>query len=125
MLEAINTGLPKPHSPVNPTVKHGRFIWSGNIPEYEDGRLETGAFELQARLVFQNLARSIAAAKGSLSDVTYVTIYLTDPSDKAVLNSIYREFFQEPYPCRATVVVKALLAPEIRIEVVATAIVGP
>jgi 2-iminobutanoate/2-iminopropanoate deaminase len=125
MLEAIDTGLPKPHSPVNPTVKHGRFIWSGNIPEHVDGRLETGEFELQARLVFQNLVRSLTAAKGSLSDVTFVTIYLTDPRDKSVLNSVYREFFQEPYPCRATVVVKALVAADIRIEVIATAIIGP
>jgi enamine deaminase RidA (YjgF/YER057c/UK114 family) len=40
------------------------------------------------------------------------------------MNAVWRDIFREPYPCRATVVVKELLAPGMRIEIVATAHLG-
>ncbi len=39
------------------------------------------------------------------------------------MNAVYREFFTEqPFPVRATVVVKELLAKGLRIEITATAV---
>ena len=35
----------------------------------------------------------------------------------------YAEFFQKPYPVRATVVVKELIAEGLRIEITATAVI--
>ena len=60
----------------------------------------------------------MAAAGGSLADVTQVLIYLTDPADFNQMNQVYREFFSPPYPNRATVIVAALLVPGMRIEIV-------
>jgi enamine deaminase RidA (YjgF/YER057c/UK114 family) len=39
------------------------------------------------------------------------------------MNAVYREYFTaQPYPVRATVVVKELLAKGLRIEITATAV---
>jgi enamine deaminase RidA (YjgF/YER057c/UK114 family) len=40
------------------------------------------------------------------------------------MNKIYAEFFKEPYPVRATVVVKELLSEGLRIEILAHAVLG-
>ena len=50
-----------------------------------------------------------------------VQVFLVDSADSAGMNAVYREFFTEPYPCRATVVVKELLSPGMRVEIIATA----
>jgi enamine deaminase RidA (YjgF/YER057c/UK114 family) len=40
------------------------------------------------------------------------------------MNAVYAEFFAKPYPVRATVVVKELLAEGLRIEITATAVLA-
>jgi enamine deaminase RidA (YjgF/YER057c/UK114 family) len=37
------------------------------------------------------------------------------------MNEVYKEFFKEPYPSRATVVVKELMGPTMRVELIAHA----
>ena len=52
-----------------------------------------------------------------------VQIFLTDSADAAGMNAVYREYFTEqPYPVRATVVVKELLAAGLKIEMTATGV---
>jgi 2-iminobutanoate/2-iminopropanoate deaminase len=52
-------------------------------------------------------------------------VFLVDRADAPGMNAVYREFFtQQPYPVRATVVVKELLADGLRVEMLATAVVG-
>lgn len=59
-----------------------------------------------------------------MADVTQVLIYLTDGADAPAMNAIYRTYFDESFPNRATVVISALLAPGAIIEIVAYAHVG-
>jgi enamine deaminase RidA (YjgF/YER057c/UK114 family) len=40
------------------------------------------------------------------------------------MNKVYGEYFSDPYPNRATVVVAALLVPEAKVEIVAYAHLG-
>ncbi|MDQ0323302.1 enamine deaminase RidA (YjgF/YER057c/UK114 family) [Pararhizobium capsulatum DSM 1112] len=62
------------------------------------------------------------AAGRSLSDVVQIQAYLIDKTDAAGFNRVYREFFRAPYPVPATVVVD-LLSTDIRLEIMATAVV--
>ncbi len=57
-------------------------------------------------------------------DVNQVLIYLTDGTDAAAMNEVYRSYFDQPFPNRATVVISALLAPGAIIEIVAYAHIG-
>ena len=47
-----------------------------------------------------------------------------DKADAKGMNKVYAEFFKPPYPVRATVAVKELLAEGLRIEITATAVLG-
>jgi enamine deaminase RidA (YjgF/YER057c/UK114 family) len=60
-----------------------------------------------------------------MGDVTQLIVFLIDPEDFPGFNDVYREFFRDPFPNRSTVIVKALLAPGMRIEFVAYAYFGP
>lgn len=65
-------------------------------------------FEDQTRRVFDNLKAVAAAAGGSLADAVKLTIYLTDLSNFAKVNEVMATYFDQPYPARAAVGVKAL-----------------
>ena len=79
----------------------------------------------QTRRTLENLKITMEDAGGSLSDVMFVQVFLTAASDAAAMNAVWREYFSEPFPGRATVVVKELLAPGASIEIAATAHLGP
>lgn len=74
------------------------------------------AFSEQANLVFANLKAILDAAGLSFSHVVKVSIFLMDMNDFMVLNDIYAQFFNEPYPARETVQV-ARLPKDGRIEI--------
>ena len=86
-----------------------------------DGSIDTGAIEDQARLTFGNLQRAVAAAGGSLEDVTQVLIYMTEVKDMPQIDRVYREFFAPPYPNRSSMGVSGLVVPGMKIEIVAYA----
>ncbi|SHI36216.1 Enamine deaminase RidA, house cleaning of reactive enamine intermediates, YjgF/YER057c/UK114 family [Roseomonas rosea] len=125
MFEVVETGIVKSKGPINGTVKKGNLVLTAQVPkDPETGAIIPGDIETQTRRTLSNLKMAIEAAGGTLADVMLCQIYLVEPGDAAGMNAVYREFFQEPYPCRATVVVKELLAPGMRIELIATAQLG-
>lgn len=90
-------------------VKVGATVYlSGQIPldpatmELADG------MEAQIRRVFDNLEAVARAAGGAFDKVVKLTIFLTDLGHFALVNQIMEEYFQPPYPARATVGVAAL-----------------
>ncbi len=91
-------------------VRVGNTIWvSGQIPlDPKTKELVSGGIEVQVRQTFQNLAAIVAAAKATLDDVVKVTIFLTDLSHFALVNTIMAEHFKEPYPARAAIGVASL-----------------
>ena len=88
------------------------------------GEIVAGDIEAQTRRTIGNLDIAIKAAGGTLADIVQVQVFLIDRADAKGMNAVYAEFFQPPYPVRATVVVKELLADGLRVEMLATAIVG-
>jgi enamine deaminase RidA (YjgF/YER057c/UK114 family) len=55
-----------------------------------------------------------------MDDVTQVQVYLTSKEYFSGMNEVYRTFFTEPYPNRATVIAD-LMVPGAKIEIVAHA----
>lgn len=77
--------------PVDPT--------SGKIPE---------KVEDQATQSIANI-KSILAENGmNLTNVVKTTVFLSDINDFAVVNKVYGEHFQEPYPARSCIQVAAI-----------------
>jgi len=81
-LECINPDdLPIPLTYTQVVVATGsRFVFvAGQEPEDREGNLVgPGDFALQARQVFANLGRALAAAGAKPDQVTKITIYVTD-----------------------------------------------
>ncbi|RKR07210.1 reactive intermediate/imine deaminase [Kushneria sinocarnis] len=108
---AIHTDrAPAAIGPYSQAIKAGNTIYlSGQIPlDPESMELVGGDIELQARQVFDNMAAVCHEAGGSLSDVVKLNLYLTDLDNFSKVNQIMEEYFDEPYPARAAVGVKAL-----------------
>jgi 2-iminobutanoate/2-iminopropanoate deaminase len=125
MKTVVKTGLPGESAPIEWAVTADGILYTAQIPIRDDGSIETGDIARQADLTFANLQRTVAAAGGSLADVTQVLVYLTRKEDFAGMNEVYRRYFPKPFPNRATVIVAGLMVPGAVIEIVAYAHLGP
>ena len=91
-------------------VKCGKTVYlSGQIPlDPVSMTLVTGGIEAEVHQMFKNLAAVAKAAGGSLDQAVKITIYMTDLTQFPKVNEIMAQYFQKPYPARATVGVAAL-----------------
>ncbi|HET6564634.1 MAG TPA: RidA family protein [Xanthomonadales bacterium] len=82
---------------------------SGQIPlDPASMMLVDGDFTEQTHQVFKNLKAVCGAAGRGMDNVLKLTIYLTDMDNFPQVNAVMAEYFEEPYPARATVAVSAL-----------------
>jgi enamine deaminase RidA (YjgF/YER057c/UK114 family) len=126
MFEVVDTGIVPSKGPISGTVRKGPLVLCAQVPKDPlTGVIVEGDIEVQTRRTLENLSMALKGAGGTLADVMMVQVYLIDPADAAGMNKVYAEMFPKPYPSRATVVVKQLLAPGMRIEIVATSHLGP
>lgn len=126
MIERIETGIAPSSAPISDAVRAGKHVWLVAIAEDPaTGDIVGGGIEAQARRCIENLEIGITAAGGTLANLVMVNIFLVDRADAAGMNAVYRGFFTaQPYPVRATVVVKELLAEGLLIEMTATAVLN-
>ena len=91
-------------------IASGKTVYlSGQIPlEPRSMVLVPGGIEAQVHQVFKNLQAVAGAAGGTLRQAVKVNIYMTDLGEFAKVNEIMSQYFQKPYPARATVGVAAL-----------------
>jgi 2-iminobutanoate/2-iminopropanoate deaminase len=122
MFEVVDAGIARSKAPVNGTVRAGDRVFTTHVPkDPATGAIIDGDITAQTRRMLGNLKHAMEAAGGSLRDVVSVLIFLTDAADFDAMNAVYTEFFSEPYPTRATVVVKELIGGKARIELQAQA----
>lgn len=96
--------------PYSQAVKTGLVVFlSGQIGlDPATKELASGDFEAQVRQAFANLAAVAKASGGSLADAVKFTLFLTDLSKFATVNSIMGELVPQPYPARSTIGVASL-----------------
>jgi 2-iminobutanoate/2-iminopropanoate deaminase len=121
MREVVKTHLPGEDAPIEWATTADGILYTAQIPIYPDGRIETGSIEKQADLTFDNLKKTLAAAGGTMDDVTQVLVYLTGKEHFVKMNEVYRRYFSKPFPNRATVIVAGLMVEGAVIEIVAYA----
>jgi enamine deaminase RidA (YjgF/YER057c/UK114 family) len=125
MFTVVDTGLAPSKAPVNGTVRAGKMIYTAQVPrDPKTGEMIGGDIKVQMRQTLNNFKQAIEAGGGTLGDIVQVLVYLVEASDAAGMNEIYKEFFPPPYPSRATVVVKELMGPTMRVEIIAHAYLG-
>jgi len=111
---------PKPAGPYSQAIIAGNTIYvAGQGPvDPKTGKM-AATFEEQAVQVFENIKAIVGAGGAKLSDVVKVNVYLADLANFAKMNEIYRRYFTEDYPARATVGVQLLGGMTIEVECIA------
>lgn len=127
-IQAVRTNIVNPPSvPISNAIEAGGIIYTVQVPRDPETFAASGegGIEIQAPRVFEQLKHVLECAGSSLRHVAQMTIYLVDRNDAPKMNEAYRRYFTaEPYPNRATVVVKELLGENCRIEIVVHAVKG-
>ncbi len=110
-------------------VGYSRAVRIGNIIEVSgtasaDGEkiIGIGSPYEQARFIIQKIEKALIEAGASLKDVIRTRIYVTDISRWEEIAKAHREFFGDIKPVTTMLEVKAFIAPELLVEIEATAI---
>ncbi|MFJ4283285.1 RidA family protein [Streptomyces massasporeus] len=106
----------------------GRFVAiAGQLALDERGRLVgEGDPAAQARQVFENLRRCLAAAGATFDDVVKLTYFVTDMAHMPAVRAARAAHIPDDrLPAASAVQVAALVRPDILIEVEAFAVVAP
>ncbi|ADI08157.1 endoribonuclease L-PSP [Streptomyces bingchenggensis BCW-1] len=110
----------------NVVMGSGRMVAvSGQIALDERGELVgAGDPAAQARQVFENLRRCLAAAGATFDDVIKLTYFVTDVAHLPAVRSVRDEYVDMTHPPASSAVqVAALFRPELLLEVEAFALV--
>lgn len=110
MKKQISTkNAPQAIGPYSQAISANGFLFiSGQLGVTPAGEFAGSSVEDQAEQSLKNLKNILAEAGLSFENVVKTTIFLDDIEDFAKVNSVYANFFKEPYPVRSTVAVKTL-----------------
>ncbi|WP_439595285.1 RidA family protein [Falsiroseomonas sp.] len=119
-------GWPAPRGYANGMMGHGRIVLvGGQIGWDPQGRFATG-FVAQVRQALENILAVLAVAGGGPQHIGRLTWYVVDIAEYreslAELGPAYRAVMGRNFPAMALVQVVALVEPEARVEIEATAI---
>ena len=122
-MKAISTKkAPGAIGPYSQAIQVGEFVFtSGQLGlDPQTGAFPEGGIKEQARQSLNNVKAILEEAGLSMANVVKTTVFLANMEDFAEMNSVYAEFFIEPYPARSAVAVKTLPKNAlVEIEVVA------
>jgi aminoacrylate peracid reductase len=121
----IPPGTGKPLAPYVPgSLADGVVYVSGTLPFDKDNNVvHVGDAAAQARHVLETIKGVIEAAGGTMDDVTFNMIMLTDWANYAAINSVYAEYFPGEKPARYCIQC-GLVKPDALIEIASIAHVG-
>lgn len=108
------------------STEGGKIVWlAGEVAlKDESGKSLVGNFEGQTRAIFASIEKTLAQHQAKLSDIVYMTVYITDAryGDKFV--ELRKEIFKKDFPASTLVTVSGLSTPEMLIEVSTVAVIG-
>ena len=121
--QAVKTSLYASKSPLEWAVTNNGTLYTAQIPIDENGDVVAGGIEAQTRQTLDNLKHTLECANVGMDSVLQVLIYVTDRDYLKVVNQVYAEYFTEPYPNRAALVISGLAREEMLVELVVYAAV--
>jgi len=125
-MTAINPpGFAPPIAPYSSgTLADGVIYVSGTLAFDPDGSVACiGDAAGQTRHVLETIRKTIEAAGGTMADVTFNHVFLTDWANYAAINAVYAEYFPGAKPARYCIQC-GLVKPELLVEIASIAHVG-
>jgi len=123
MKRVINTpNAPAAIGPYSQAIEvNGTLYISGQIPiDPAVGKIEATGIAAQTEQVLKNISAILDEAGYGFGDVVKSTVYLSDISDFAGMNDVYKKYYLIECPARAAFAVKALpLGSLVEIETIA------
>ena len=107
--------------PYSQAVVSGGFLFtSGQLPiDPATGNIPEGTIEEKAHMVFKNLEAIAKEAGTNLDNAVKTTVYLADIGNFQAVNTVYAQYFNEPYPARSAFQVAALpLGADVEVEAI-------
>lgn len=123
MKRIISTPLaPAAVGPYSQAVEVNDTLYiSGQLPiNPVTAKIEATDIAGQTDQVFKNITAILKAAEYSMDDVVKNRVYLSDISNFAAMNEVYKQYFKSDFPARAAFAVKDLpMGALVEIETVA------
>ncbi len=118
----IPPGMAAPIPPYSWATRSGNLIFvAGQAALDAKGEVVgTGDIRRQTEQTLENIRITLEAAGATFDDVVRTTIYLTDIENYAGMNEVYRRYFPENPPARATLLT-GLVVPGLLVEIDAIA----
>lgn len=94
---------------------------SGQLPIHPlSGKIESTTAELQTEQVFKNISAILEAAGYTFADVVKSTVFLSDITNFAGMNEVYKKYYSSECPARSAFAVRDLpLGALVEIETIA------
>ena len=121
----IPAGSGKPLAPYVPgSMADGVVYVSGTLPFDKDTNVvHVGDAEAQTRHVLEIIKGVVEAAGGTMDDVTFNMIMVTDCDNYAAVNKVYAEYFPGEKPARYCIQC-GLVKPDALVEIASIAHIG-
>jgi len=121
----VPPGSAPPMAPYSPGVRAGNVVHvSGMLSLDAQGNVVgPGDIRVQTRQVLESIKAVVEAAGGTLADVAFTQIFLTNLDDYKAMNEVYRSFFPGNFPARYCIRAD-LVRPVFLVEIAATAYLG-
>ena len=109
----------------SPAARVGNQVFvAGQVATDANGELVgIGDAGAQSAQCFKNIEAALKAAGANWDDVTKITCFMVNADDYAAYSEVRNGIFPENGPASSTVFVKALVRPEMLVEVEAYAVV--
>jgi reactive intermediate/imine deaminase len=119
-------GWSKSPNPYSYAIRSGETVLlSGLVPRRgRDNSVVTGDIGAQTRAVMDNAGELLAAAGLDHSHIVSGRVYLPDGANFAGMNEVYRSYFKDTRPARATVIA-GLAGPQFAVEMTFVASAAP
>ena len=106
----------RPAAPTNQVVRVGDLAFVSGQVGIEDGQIARGDFARQFAAAVTNVERQLALVGVGLDAVVKLTTYLVDRDHGMEFLELRRKVWPEVPPATTTVVVEALLLPDLLVE---------
>lgn len=121
----IPLGATTPIAPFSPgTQADGVVYVSGTLPfDGDNNVVHVGDAAAQTRHVLEAIKKVVETAGGTMADVTFNSIFITDWANYQAVNAVYAEYFPGDKPARYCIQC-GLVKPDALIEIASIAHVG-
>lgn len=109
----------------SPGIRVGQFLYVSGQAALDDQRNVVGVGDTaqQAEYTMERVKAIVEAAGATMDDVVKTTTFLTGGADYAAYNSVRSRYFPQDPPASSTVIVAALLHPDLLLEIEAVAVI--